>query len=424
MFTATKDLLLPTTVTGSWPRPRWFDARLGSVPLSARMIDVTYREQFTDALATMIDEQERAGLDIVTHGDYFHDEDLGGHAWHTYPIERWTGLEGQHRMDNRQMEGIAHFDRGTILNEVFSSWTWPRVTGKVEANEANPLEYAKIWRLAQARAQRPVRFGTVSAQGIPHFLDVRDPAYDTDERRELIWDMATAMNKELRELAAGGCRVIQMEEPLLHFVACYQPERVDFINFLVDAFNHEVEGLDDAEVWMHTCWGNPNMQRAHEGPSYANALEIYLERMNADVLTIETKENDGAELGLFAPFKDSMKGKVAIGVVSHRSLQVERADEVADLARRAMQYIKPENLILSSDCGFGRGGANRMICFYKAVAITLGANILRRELGLEERYIPAMDPAFQVDVALSGTIDRSPSLAFHGGRSTASQHES
>jgi hypothetical protein len=28
MLTATKDLMLPATVTGSWPRPRWYDGGL------------------------------------------------------------------------------------------------------------------------------------------------------------------------------------------------------------------------------------------------------------------------------------------------------------------------------------------------------------------------------------------------------------
>jgi hypothetical protein len=50
---------------------------------------------------------------------------------------------------------------------------------------ATRLEYAKIWRLAQARTDRPVRFGTVSAQGIHHFLDIRTDLYDHD-RRDLI----------------------------------------------------------------------------------------------------------------------------------------------------------------------------------------------------------------------------------------------
>ena len=38
-----------------------------------------------------------------------------------------------------------------------------------------------------------------------------------------------------------------------------------------------------------------------------------------------------------------------------------------------------------------------MIAFYKAVSIAQGANIVRRELGLEERHVPAADPQFQVE---------------------------
>ena len=47
MFTATADLILPTTVTGSWPRPRWYEGRLDGRALSSRMKDVVYCEQFT-----------------------------------------------------------------------------------------------------------------------------------------------------------------------------------------------------------------------------------------------------------------------------------------------------------------------------------------------------------------------------------------
>jgi 5-methyltetrahydropteroyltriglutamate--homocysteine methyltransferase len=398
LFTTTQDLMLPTTVTGSWPRPAWFTGRLDGKPLSTALKEVAFREQFTDALSTLLSDQERAGLDILTHGDYFHDEDLGGHSWHQYPLQRWNGLHGDFKVDSEQMKAMSHFAPGTILNEVFGGWRWPRVVGDITPSEETPLEYAKIWRLAQSRTSKPVRFGTVCAQGLPHFLSVEDGLrYDTDDRRELIWDMATAMNKELREVVAAGCKVVQIEEPLIHFIACFEPERTDFIDFLVDAFNHEVEGLDGAEVWVHTCWGNPNMQRAHEHQSYANAVEVYLERLNADVWTVEMRDENGRELELFRPYRDSIKKKVAIGAVSHRSLQVETAEEVADLTRRAIECIPAENLILSSDCGFGRGGCNRLIAYYKSVALGLGANIVRRELGAEERYIPGADPDMQID---------------------------
>ena len=54
MLTATKDLMLPTTVTGSWPRPTWYTGNLFERPYSTGLADVDYREQHLDAVATVI----------------------------------------------------------------------------------------------------------------------------------------------------------------------------------------------------------------------------------------------------------------------------------------------------------------------------------------------------------------------------------
>ena len=157
------------------------------------------------------------------------------------------------------------------------------------------------------------------------FLDSHTAEYDLDDKKQLIWDMATAMNLELRQLAAAGAKVIQIEEPTIHFVACFHPDQTELLDFLVDAFNHEVEGLDDVELWIHTCWGNPNMQKVYTGESYANSIEIYLERLKGDVWTVEATENDLAEIDLFKPYGDKLKKKVAVGVVNHRTLQADMA---------------------------------------------------------------------------------------------------
>src|SRR3989441_5290625 len=65
--------------------------------------------------------------------------------------------------------------------------------------------------------------------------------------------------------------------------------------------------------------------------------------------------------------------KVAVGVVDHRNLQVERPEQVAALIRKAPKHISLERLILSTDCGFGREGMSRRIAFYKMVSIVRGA---------------------------------------------------
>jgi 5-methyltetrahydropteroyltriglutamate--homocysteine methyltransferase len=69
-------------------------------------------------------------------------------------------------------------------------------------------------------------------------------------------------------------------------------------------------------------------------------------------------------------------------------------DQVAALIRKALKHVRPERLVLSSDCGFGRQGMSRIHALYKMVAIASGANIVRRELGLPEATIAAADPRF------------------------------
>lgn len=392
-FTATKDLPLAATTTGSWPRPTWYTQSLWGRPLDTAMLDPNYREQFSDALAVVVSEQERAGLDLVTCGDFFLDADLAGRSWHHYPLQRWLGLAHDELQPETTRSDLLKYPAGTLLNEIYTSWRWPIVVGKIEHNPRNPLEYAKIFRMTQARTRKPVKFGTVSAQVMALFLDSHTRDYRIeDDKRQMIWDMATAINRELRELVASGCTVIQIEEPTIHFMACYHPEATETLNFLTEALNHELDGLESAEIWIHTCWGNPMMQRVFDKTSYAKALEYYLERVKCDVLTLEMKDRGMAEIELLGSWKGRTRKKFAIGVVSHRTLNAETPNEVAADIRRALQYVDIQNLLITSDCGFGRQGANRMVAFYKSAAAAQGANIVRREHGLAETYIPCADP--------------------------------
>jgi 5-methyltetrahydropteroyltriglutamate--homocysteine methyltransferase len=391
VFTTTDGIMLPTTVTGSWPRPTWFSEGLRQKPFSTRMNDVGYREQFSDAVSVVISDQERAGLDVLTNGDYHHDQDLGGRSWLLYPVERLGGVTP---LDLDATSDEWTYPPGSLLNEVMGGWRYPGVTGPID--DGMPLEFAKIWRIAQARTDRPVKFGVVSAQVASSVLTLHTDHYSTD-KQQLMWDIATVFNKALRELAAAGCKAIQIEEPLIHFMAATSNDR-GYLDFLVECFNHEVSGLDEVEIWAHTCWGNPNMQRVLDDTSYENSVEIYMERLHIDVWTVEAKDNPRPLLALLAPYRGNFRPKIALGVVSHRSLQADTADEVAAEVRKALEYIDPEHLVLTSNCGFGRQGFNRLIAFYKAAAIAQGANRVREELGYPILPVRAADPALQVEV--------------------------
>ena len=103
MLTVTRDMILPTTITGSYPRPLWFDRSLDGRSFKSALGDSLFREQYLDAVASIIAEQEAAGLDIVTDGDSRFDLTVGGKSWFFYPIERLGGVRG-HRDTSRGLD--------------------------------------------------------------------------------------------------------------------------------------------------------------------------------------------------------------------------------------------------------------------------------------------------------------------------------
>jgi 5-methyltetrahydropteroyltriglutamate--homocysteine methyltransferase len=383
MLTRAKDQPLLTTITGSLPRPHWFVANLQGRPFSLAMTDVVFREQYTDAVASYLSDQTRAGLDLLTDGDARCDCDVGGRSWFGYAAERLHGLEGHH-VGRGATASSRDKAAGDIMFEVLETRVLPKVVREIARG---PLEYARAWKVAQRLTRKTVKFGAISAQMLA--TAIHNAHYKG--RRELILALSAVMNEELHELADAGCQVIQVEEPAIHGMVGVDDKDVSG-DFLVEAFNCEVKGLrGKVEVWCHTCWGNPAAQRTETNRRFYTKALPFFDQLDVDVITFEAADCGGDELESFAKGIGSGK-KIAIGVISHRTLQVERPEEVASLIRRALAVIPPERLIISSDCGFGRQGMSRMHAFYKMVALVRGTNIVRRELGLPQADILAADP--------------------------------
>jgi 5-methyltetrahydropteroyltriglutamate--homocysteine methyltransferase len=140
------------------------------------------------------------------------------------------------------------------------------------------------------------------------------------------------------------------------------------------------------------------MQRVIDNDSYEESFDLYMNECKGDVWTVEMTDRSFREIEMFGAGKGNLPKKVCIGVVSHRHLQVDSPEQVAERIRHALKYIAPEQLIISSDCGFGRQGCNRDIAFFKATAIAQGVNIIRGELGLPIRDIRAVVPELQTDI--------------------------
>lgn len=389
MYTATAATLLPTTITGSLPRPSWYTQNLGARDFRDAMVDRVFREQYLDACSAFLRDQEIAGLDIVTDGDCRFDADVAGHNWFSYAPLHMDGFAGSRPYAVQGgLAGIPH-KPGHILHDVLETRVMPDLVGPVGRGR---LRYAAFWKAAQRLTARPVKFGTITPELIA--MSVRDLHYK--DLRKAILAVSDALNEELHELADAGCKVIQMEEPQIHLLAAKGiSDKVLNADFMVEVFNNTVRGLRaKAEVWCHTCWGNPAAQRLFATqPSYAPALEA-LARVDADVLTFETCSSGGMDLEAIG--RRIQDKKICIGVVDHHTLQVETPEQVAALIRKALVHIPKERLVLGSDCGMGREGMSRRHAYYKVVAIVRGTNLVRRELGVPEAACLAGDERFSM----------------------------
>jgi 5-methyltetrahydropteroyltriglutamate--homocysteine methyltransferase len=129
-----------------------------------------------------------------------------------------------------------------------------------------------------------------------------------------------------------------------------------------------------------------------ERPSYERSLP-YLLQLQADVLTLECASNHGRDLPLLSTTR--LKRRSPLGLST-----IEPPHLIADLIRKALEYVPPERVVITVDCGFGREGLSRRIAFYKCVALVQETNIVRKELGLLGVYIRGSRPQLCLPIGL------------------------
>src|SRR5919201_1117391 len=252
MLKATAGKMLPTTVTGSLPRPSWYTENIGTRAFLNAMVQIGFREQYLDALTVYLRDQTLAGLDILTDGDCRFDHDVGGHSWQRYPMGHMDGFDRGHPSLARVGAGGVGFPRGHILHDYMETRVVPKIVGPVGRGE---LQYAEMWKTAQRLTTKPVKFGTVTPELIA--FAVQDEHYNDLPSR--IMAISDAFNEELHDLADAGCPVIQMEEPQIHLLAARGiVDKVINPESMLKVFHNTVKGLRGKfEVRCPPNWGNP-----------------------------------------------------------------------------------------------------------------------------------------------------------------------
>jgi hypothetical protein len=309
-------------------------------PLDTCMLDVRFREKFQDALAVVISDEERAGLDILTHGDFHCDEDMAGARWHHYPLQRWAGFEGDPLQSEETRSPWLRYPPGTLLNEIYTGWRWPRVVDKIEHR---PLDYPKIWRIAQASASaRALRHLLLAGDGpVP-----RHPHAEVQGQARVSWDMAVAMNTELLALRDAGCRCIQIEEPTLHFMANTYGARTrgEVHGRVLQPRGAGARRRGDLDSHL---LGQPEHAAGDGGHQLPPSFELYLHALRGDVWTMEMTDRDFARDRMFGGMKgpayEEDRGRSRSAIVRCKCATGPRTWRRASAARSSHHAPEPDD---------------------------------------------------------------------------------
>jgi 5-methyltetrahydropteroyltriglutamate--homocysteine methyltransferase len=359
-------------MVGSYPRPRWYRRTSYGQDLRELLMDAAWREEYEDTVKAVLNDQVTAGLDIVSDGELFEDDYYGSTGWPDYVVGRVAGRPP--RREVRPMPG--GLSRSPILQHLFEEgWPTPVLSGPVEHG---PLRFAYLYELAaRFSGDRPVKASFIDPQLAASFLQDRYYGSQPGSPAEaLVMDLVEIYREELHDLAVAGCPIFQSDLPPFATLGMMgaPPERWDLA---VRAFNRMVEDTGQMQIWMHYCWGRPFGQLARGEAGDFRPMFPRVFDANFHVLNIECGQCLGPEMELLEQVPAD-RG-VAIGVIDHRALQVESADQVAVKIRRALQHTPAERLALTTYCGLG-STLPRTIAYFKLKALVDGAAIVRAEL--------------------------------------------
>ncbi len=338
-------MLFPTTLVGSYPQPEWLidRARLaGRFPPRVRARELWrvpepwLAEAQDDATRLAIAAQEDAGLDVVTDGEIRRE---------SYSNRFATALEGVD-IDN---PGTA-LDRSGHPNPV------PRIVGAVRRKHPVAVEDVRFLR---AHTARPIKITvpgpfTMSQQA-------QNDHYPSEEAAAM--DYAAAVNAEIRDLFAAGADVVQVDEPYMQA----RPDKAR--RFGLAALNRALEGVGGTTA-VHICFGYAAI--IHERPSGYSFLPE-LAGCPVNQVSVET-----AQAALDCSVLATLGGKqIMVGCLDLKDPAVETPETVIARIKRALPYVRPENVILAPDCGMKY--LPRAVADGKLRAMVAAARILREE---------------------------------------------
>ena len=309
-----------TTVIGAYPKPSflnltdWFNTNKTDKKYPTKY----YNEEINDfgknaedlflkATKQVIKDQELCGLDIITDGEVRRENYVHYHCRHLLGID------------------FSFLTEKPARSGSYTSFL-PTIVSKVEADKPFLVDE---WKKNQSLTKKDLKIT------IPGPLTITDTVankfYKTDE--ELGFDLAKAINIEVKRLVEAGCKYIQIDEPLF----ARKPEEA--LNYGIRNLEICFEGINNPKIEkiMHMCCGYPDKLDAINYPkapldSYKK-ISKQLDSSILDAISIEDAHRYNDE-EIFEDFKNK---KLILGLIKIASSKEETEKEIDQRIKAALR---------------------------------------------------------------------------------------
>ncbi|MER8046891.1 5-methyltetrahydropteroyltriglutamate--homocysteine S-methyltransferase [Streptomyces sp. NPDC094032] len=308
--------LLPTTTIGSFPQtPELRAARAGL--RAGRIGAAAYEERIEAEIREVVAFQEKAGLDVLVHGEPERNDMV------QYFAER--------------LDGFLATRHGWVQSYGTRYVRPPVLAGDV----ARPGPMTVRWTgFAQSLTARPVKGMLTGPVTMLAWSFVRDDQPLAETARQV----ALALRDEVADLEAAGTSVVQVDEPALRETLPLRAAgRAAYLEWATEAFRLATSGVrPDTQIHTHMCYAE-----------FGDVIGA-IDELDADVISLEAARSRmrvARELAAHAYPREA-----GPGVYDIHSPRVPDPEEAAALLRTGLSAIPAERLWVNPDCGLKTRG--------------------------------------------------------------------
>ena len=387
---------------GNLPRPPELDELIdGGRDTSGANLE-GYHRRLPAGVSWVVDRQIECGIDIVNDGEYVKAGSFGG-----YISGRVSGIEEQPAMRPPKNPGFWGRDGknfpGFIASGLSNSGSGgpirpgffkPGGNTGLRPNEGRqrvvtgPIKYTgqeaiqqDVANLKQAINGKDVE-GCIMALGVGTFCAGLYNEFYRDQK-DYLFGAAEALREEYKTITDAGL-IVQLDEPEIarawHFFPDWTIEQYrSYVELLVEAINHSLEGIPEDLVRLHVCWGSGH--RPHISDIEMKYINDIMVKAKAQCLTFEAA-NVRHEHEYHAWENVKLRPGQILGpsVIAHATDLIEHPELVAARIMNYAKIVGRENVQTNTDCGIGSRVGHEEIAWGKLKAMAEGAAIASQRL--------------------------------------------